>query len=171
MFIVRSCVTLIEYFIVFPVVLKTIIHYPAQPASASPLIDDTRQNAWSKFPVSPPQLGLAPCHPGPCQHGPAPAGDLEGEGDMATGSSGPPRCGSRGSRGCCSGPCSEQWLYLGWGTSLVQKPLGESRHPEVPGMLQATHRATTRTSLGGSKACGAIPACLESRAPMAIALP
>ena len=171
MFIVHSCVTLIEYFIVFPVVLKTIIHYPAQPASASPLIDDTRQNAWSKFPVSPPQLGLAPCHPRPCQHGSAPAGDLEGEGDMAAGSSSPPWCGSQGSRGCCSGPCTEQWLYPGWGPSSVQKPLGESRHPEAPGMLQATRRAVTRTSPGSSKARGAIPARLESRVPMAIALP
>lgn len=59
MFIVHSYVTLIEYFIVFPVVLKTIIHYPAQPASVSPLIDDTGRGTWSKFPVSPPQLGLA----------------------------------------------------------------------------------------------------------------
>lgn len=59
MFIVHSYVTLIEYFIVFPVVLKAIIHYPAQPASVSPLIDDTGRGTWSEFPVSPPQLGLA----------------------------------------------------------------------------------------------------------------
>lgn len=96
MFIVHSCVTLIEYFIVFPVVLKPIIHYPAQPVSASPLIDDTRQNAWSNIPVSPPQLGLAPCHPRPCQSSSAPVGDLEDKGDTATGSSGPPWCSSQG---------------------------------------------------------------------------
>jgi len=106
MFIVHSCVTLIEYFIVFPVVLKTIIHYPARPASASPLIDDTRRNAWSKFPVSPPPWGLGPCRPGsapsrargarlpgaPVPHGVAPGG-----------------------AGLPSEPCPEGRLHRGWG--------------------------------------------------------
>lgn len=53
--IVHHCVILIEYFIVFPVVPKTIIHYPACPVSALPLMDDTGPS--SEFPVLLPWWG------------------------------------------------------------------------------------------------------------------
>lgn len=49
MAIVHYCVILTEYFIVFPVIPKTIIHYPAWPVSALPLMDDTGPS--SEFPV------------------------------------------------------------------------------------------------------------------------
>lgn len=103
MFIVHSCVTLIEYFIVFPVVLKPIIHYPAQPASASPLIDDTRQNAWSNFPASPPQVGLAPCHPSPCQSSSGPVSDLEDRGTRPPGALVQPRGAGAAAAGLARG--------------------------------------------------------------------
>lgn len=158
MFIVHSCVTLIEYFIVFPVVLKPIIHYPAQPASASPLIDDTRQNAWSNIPVSPPQLGLAPCHPRPCQSNSAPVGDLEDKGNTATRSSGPPWCSSRGPGAEAAGLA--EGTGCPWAGTRAQAET--SRGARVP---QATHWLVGRTRLGGSKTPGTTPARLESGCP------
>lgn len=136
MFIVHSCVTLIEYFIVFPVVLKPIIHYPAQPESASPLIDDTRQNAWSNFPVSPPQVGLAPRHPSPCQSSSAPAVTWRTRGH------------------------GHQELWSPWGAGAAQQ--GWHRAQGVPGLGQELRQTqlppqVPQLSLGAGRAIS--PSC------------